>query len=73
MTTFESMCEILSEFWAEYRDEEGLIASQWANPTLSGIKAIEYAYDILCDMREVDPSQDFKTIEDFFRAQEVEA
>ena len=24
MTTFESMCEILSEFWAEYRDEEDL-------------------------------------------------
>jgi hypothetical protein len=24
MTTFESMCEILSEFWAEYRDEEEL-------------------------------------------------
>jgi hypothetical protein len=24
MTTFESMCEILSEFWSEYRDEEDL-------------------------------------------------
>jgi hypothetical protein len=24
MTTFESMCEILSEFWAEYRDEDEL-------------------------------------------------
>jgi len=24
VTTFESMCEILSEFWAEYRDEEDL-------------------------------------------------
>jgi hypothetical protein len=24
MTTFESMCEILSEFWSEYRDEEEL-------------------------------------------------
>jgi hypothetical protein len=24
MTTFESMCEILSEFWAEDRDEEEL-------------------------------------------------
>jgi hypothetical protein len=40
---------------------------------LSGTKAIEYAYDILCDMREVDPSMDYKTIEDFFKAQEVEA
>jgi hypothetical protein len=24
MTTFESMCEILSEFWSEFRDEESL-------------------------------------------------
>ena len=24
MTDFESMCEILSEFWAEYRDDENL-------------------------------------------------
>jgi len=24
MTTFESMCEILSEFWAEYREAEEL-------------------------------------------------
>jgi hypothetical protein len=24
MTTFEMMCEILSEFWAEYRDEDSL-------------------------------------------------
>jgi hypothetical protein len=50
-----------------------MVASQWAKPTLSGTKAIEYAYDILCDMREVDPSQDFESIEAFFKAQEVEA
>jgi hypothetical protein len=24
MTDFESMCEILSEFWSEYRDDENL-------------------------------------------------
>jgi hypothetical protein len=24
MTDFEAMCEILSEFWAEYRDDENL-------------------------------------------------
>ncbi len=24
MTTFESMCEILAEFWSDYRDEEEL-------------------------------------------------
>jgi hypothetical protein len=24
MTTFEMMCEILSEFWSEYRDDENL-------------------------------------------------
>lgn len=24
MTTFESMCEILSEFWSEYRDDSNL-------------------------------------------------
>jgi hypothetical protein len=24
MTTFEMMCEILAEFWSEYRDEESL-------------------------------------------------
>jgi hypothetical protein len=34
---------------------------------------MEYAYDMLCDMREVDPSQDFETIEAFFKAQEVES
>jgi hypothetical protein len=64
------------DFWHEFEDVltlSGLIASQWANPTLSGTKAIEYAYDILCDMREVDPSQDFIAIEAFFKAQEVEA
>ncbi len=64
------------DFWHEFEDVltlSGLIASQWANPTWSGTKAIEYAYDILCDMREVDPSQDFNTIEDFFKAQEVDA
>jgi hypothetical protein len=64
------------DFWHEFEDVltlAGLVSSQWAKPTKSGTKAIEYAYDILCDMREVDPSQDFKTIEDFFRAQEVEA
>lgn len=64
------------DFWHEFEDVltlSGLVSSQWANPTLSGTKAIEYAYDILCDMREVDPSQDFDSIEAFFKAQEVEA
>lgn len=64
------------DFWHEFEDVLtlcGLIASQWAKPTLSGTKAIEYAYDILCDMREVDPSQDFQDIESFFKAQEVDA
>jgi hypothetical protein len=64
------------DFWHEFEDVltlAGFVSSQWANPTLSGTKAIEYAYDILCDMREIDPGLDFKTIEDFFRAQEVEA
>jgi hypothetical protein len=64
------------DFWHEFEDVlilSGMVCSQWAKPTLSGTKAIEYAYDILCDMREVDPSQDFKTIEAFFKAQEVEA
>jgi hypothetical protein len=64
------------DFWHEFEDVltlAGLVSSQWAKPTLSGTKAIEYAYDILCDMREVDPSQDFKSIEAFFKAQEVEA
>lgn len=63
------------DFWHEFEDVlilSGMVASQWANPTLSGTKAIEYAYDMLCDMREVDPSQDFKTIEAFFKAQEVD-
>ena len=64
------------DFWHEFEDVlilSGMVSSQWAKPTLSGTKAIEYAYDILCDMREVDPSQDFNTIEDFFKAQEVDA
>ena len=64
------------DFWHEFEDVltlAGLVSSQWATPTLSGTKAIEYAYDILCDMREVDPSQDFDSIETFFKAQEVEA
>ena len=64
------------DFWHQFEDVltlSGFIASQWANPTLSGTKAIEYAYDILCDMREVDQSQDFKTIEEFFLSQEVDA
>ena len=64
------------DFWHEFEDVltlAGLVSSQWATPTLSGTKAIEYAYDILCDMREVDPSQDFDSIEAFFKAQEVEA
>ena len=63
------------DFWHEFEDVlvlAGMVCSQWAKPTLSGTKAIEYAYDILCDMREVDPSQDFETIEDFFKAQEVD-
>ena len=63
------------DFWHEFEDVltlSGFVASQWASPTLSGTKSIEYAYDILCDMREVDPSQDFETIEDFFKAQEVD-
>ena len=63
------------DFWHEFEDVlvlSGMVVSQWANPTLSGTKAIEYAYDMLCDMREVDPSQDFKTIEAFFKAQEVD-
>ncbi len=64
------------DFWHEFEDVltlAALISSQWAMPTLSGTKAIEYAYDMLCDMREVDPSMDFQTIESFFKAQEVEA
>jgi len=63
------------DFWHEFEDVlilSGFVTSQWANPTLSGTKAIEYAYDMLCDMREVAPDIDFKSIEEFFRAQEVE-
>jgi hypothetical protein len=64
------------DFWHEFEDVltlSGLVSSQWATPTLSGTKAIEYAYDMLCDMREIAPDIDFKTIEEFFLAQEVEA
>jgi len=63
------------DFWHEFEDVlvlAGMVSSQWAEPTLRGTKALEYAYEILCDMREVDHSIDFKTIEDFFRSQEVE-
>jgi hypothetical protein len=63
------------DFWHEFEDVltlAGFVVSQWATPTTAGTRAIEYAYEMLCDMREVDPSLDFETIESFFKAQEVD-
>ena len=64
------------DFWDEAKDVLALsdmVSCGWATATEQGQLTIDIVYEAMCDIREIDSSEEFETIEDFFKAQEVEA
>ena len=65
-----------ADFFTELQDALELatfISGGWAEPTDTGKSQLEYAWRVLCDVRELDPEVMYDTPIAFFEAQAVEA
>lgn len=64
------------DFWVEAKDVltlADIVSAGWATPTEQGNLVIDIVYEALCDVRDIDSSEEFETIEEFFKSQAVEA
>jgi hypothetical protein len=75
MTNFETQCEILSDLWLNYRDNEQLedfveyndlglplaylIHADLAKATEDGIPFVEETFNILCASLDLDPEAEY--------------
>lgn len=82
-TAFSSKCEILSELWMNYRDDKefadfieyndmGLplayfIHTGVVDPLDEAHKYVDETFDLLIAAVEVDPEEEFTTLNDLFR------
>lgn len=65
-----------SDYWVECEDALTLatfISSGWAEPTTMGKSQMEFAWRVLCEVRELDPEVMYDSPVAFFEAQAVEA
>jgi hypothetical protein len=65
-----------TDFFTELQDALELasfISGGWAEPTEVGKSQLEYAWRVLCDIRELDPEVMYESPLAFFEAQTVEA
>jgi hypothetical protein len=64
-----------SEFFEQYEDVLELckmIAVDWAKSTKASQEIIDYVWNVFCEMRDLDPRDEYESIEAFFKVQEVE-
>jgi hypothetical protein len=62
------------EFFQQYEDVLELckmIAVDWAKPTKNSQEIIDYVWNVFCEMRDLDPRDEYENIEAFFKIQEV--
>lgn len=65
-----------ADYWTECEDALVLadfVSGGWAEPTEMGKSQLEYAWRVLCDVRELDPEIMYDSVLDFFQAQAVDA
>lgn len=63
------------EFFQQYEDVLELckmIAVDWAKPTKKSQELIDYVWNVFCEMRDLEPSEEYADIVEFFKVQEVE-
>jgi hypothetical protein len=66
---------IPKEFFERYKDVLELcrmIANDWSRPTDNSQELIDYVWAVLCEMRELDPKNQYASLEEFFRMQSVD-
>ena len=61
-----------SDFWKDL--EDGLtfavfVNGGWAEPTEMGKSQLEFAWRMLCTMRDIDPEVMYDSVEEFFESQ----
>lgn len=84
MTTFESMCDILAEFWSDYRDEEDLkdfveyndlglpiayfISENIVLPTPAAEAYVNETFNFLIAALGIDDQVSYETLDEMFDA-----
>jgi hypothetical protein len=48
-----------------------MIAVDWAKPTKNSKEIIDYVWNVFCEMRDLEPNDEYENIESFFKVQEV--
>ena len=66
---------IPKEFFERYKDVLELcrmIANDWSKPTDNSQELIDYVWAVFCEMRELDPKNQYASLEEFFQMQSVD-
>ena len=61
-----------SDFWVDLEDGlflADLVSADWAEPTEMGKSQLEFAWRMLCTMRDIDPEVMYDSVEEFFESQ----